>query len=160
MATVVTHSWIPSTARVVVLEGFGQIPRGVPPVVAGNVSWPAKDPLDVLDYVVDLSDAIAGNEGDAVATLDVQIAPSAAGDLTLVSARADGDQVVVWLAGGFGGTTYGVTLTIGTNAGRVISRTIDLPVQALARPPVPPGALIDQAGNPLIDQGGSILTTS
>ena len=43
---------------------------------AGAISLAGKGPSDTLDYVLDISEAIAGNEGDAIATLDVLISPS------------------------------------------------------------------------------------
>jgi hypothetical protein len=162
MATQAVYNWIPSTARVVVIEGFGIVPRGAPPCPqAPALYWPPKDPSDTLDYIVDISEAIAGNEGDAIMTLDVVISPDNPGDLTLQSSSADGDIAILWLTDGFAGTVYEVTVTIGTNSGRVINRTINLPLIALATPPVPPSALTDQTGAPITDQtGAAILTTT
>ena len=161
MGTQAAYSWIPSTARVVVIEGYGPIPRGTPTCVASPVLWwPAKDPTDTLDFIVDISSVIAGNEGDAIMTVDVLISPDNPGDLTLRSSSADGDLAILWFTAGFSGTTYQVTVTIGTNSGRVIGRTINLPVVALATPPSPPQALTDQSGNPIMDQTDSpILVT-
>jgi hypothetical protein len=161
MATQAVYTWIPSTARVVVINGFGIVPRGAAPCPQPQPPyWPPKDPGDTLDYSVDISEAIAGNEGDVIMTLDVVISPNNPGDLTLQSSSADGDIAILWLTGGFAGTIYEVTVTIGTNSGRVIGRTINLPVVALATPPVPPSALTDQTGAPITDQTGApILTT-
>jgi len=160
MSGQVTYSWIPSTARIIVISAGGAICPSAFCNTSETIYWPIKDPLDVLDYVVDLSQVIAGNVGDAVATLQVQIAPANPGDLTLVSSSADGDQVVLWFSQGFAGTTYAITLTIGTNSGRVIGRTLYLPVQALATPPIPVESLVDQNGNPIIDQSGDPITVS
>jgi hypothetical protein len=160
MATQASYSWIPSTARVVVVDGFGMVPRGTQQVVPPPLAWPTKDPSDTLDYVFDVSEALAGNDGDAIATLDVAISPANPGDLTLNVASADGDQAVLWLSAGFAGITYGVTVTIGTNSGRILSRTVTLPVLALATPPVPPSAITDQTGAPITDQNDQPLTTS
>jgi hypothetical protein len=162
MATQAVYSWIPSTARVVAIEGFGIVPRGAPPCPQPPpLCWPPKDPTDTLGYIVDISEAIAGNEGDAIMTLDVLISPDNPGDLTLQSASADGAIAILWLTGGVAATIYEVTVTIGTNSGRVIGRTINLPVVALATPPVPPSALTDQTGAPITDQTGKpILTTT
>jgi hypothetical protein len=161
MATQATYTWIPSTARVVTLPGFGTIPRGTPPCQPAALCWPAKDPGDTLDFVLDISEAIAGNEGDAIATLDVVISPANPGDLTLQGTSADGDLAILWFSDGFAGTIYQVTVTVGTNSGRTIGRTINLPVVALATPPVPPGTLTDQTGAPITDQTDQpIITTS
>lgn len=160
MATPAAFSWIPSTARVVVLDGFGTIPRGTLQLSAVPLVWPNKDPGDTLDYVVDISEAIAGNEGDAIATLDVQITPNNPGDLILQSSSVDGTQAILWLSQGVPGTTYAVNVTVGTNGGRVIGRTIDLPVVALVTQTTPPNAIVDQAGAPLEDQLLAPITTS
>lgn len=160
MGTPVTYSWIPSTARVVLLDGFGPIPRGTLQILQPPLSWPVKDPTDTLDYVIDISEAIAGNEGDSIATLDVAISPNNPGDLTLQSSSADGDIAIMWFTAGFSGTTYAVTVTIGTNSGRVIGRTVSLPVLSLATQPVPPDAITDQTGAPLTDQTDHPITTN
>jgi hypothetical protein len=160
MPTRATYTWQPSTSRVVVVEGFGPYPRGVLQTQPPALIWPIKDPGDVLDYVFDLSDALAGNDGDAIATIDVSIYPNNTGDLTLQSSSADGDQAVLWLAGGVAGTTYAVTVVVGTNSGRIFSRTVSLPVEALATPVVANNVITDQTGAPLTDQTGASLTTS
>ena len=105
---------------------------------------------------------MSGNDGDAVSTLDVTISPSAPGDLQLVSAAADGARAVLWLGGGQGGTVYTVTLSIGTQAGRSLFRSVLLPVQLLSVGGVVGtgtgsaglvtdggGALLDDTGQPL-----------
>ena len=161
MSTPATHTWQPSTARIVVVEGFGPYPPGVLQTAPPPLIWPVKDPGDVLDYILDLSGALAGNDGDAIATLDASIYPDATGDLTLHSSSADGDQAILWLAGGVAGTTYAVTVVVGTNSGRVFSRTVSLPVAALATSPSSGSNVItNQAGAPITDQTGAALTTS
>ena len=162
MATTAQHVWRPSAARVLVLDGFLPVPRGTLPVSRVLPSWPAKDPADVLDYQFDIAPALSGNDGDAVSTLDVAISPSAPGDLQLVSAAADGARAVLWLGGGQGGTVYTVTLSIGTQAGRSLFRSVLLPVQLLSVGGVVGtgtgsaglvtdggGALLDDTGQPL-----------
>ena len=156
MGTMATHVWRPSAARVLVLDGFVPGPRGVPAEVAGLLAWPAKDPADVLDYQFDISPALSGNDGDAVSTLDVVITPAAPGDLSLDSAVADGARAVLWLRGGQAGTTYRVTLTMGTQAGRTLSRSVLLPVLSLAGGD---GEFVLQTetGAPLQDGDGNVL---
>ena len=157
MGTPAQYSWQPSSARVVVVDGFGPFPRGAWQVVPAALYWPVKDPGDTLDYVVDLSRALAGDIGDGIATLDVSITPGNTGDLILQAARADGDRAILWLTGGIAGTTYAVTVVVGTQSGRNISRTIGLPVLKLATP-MPFGAdITDQTGTPLTDQTGAPL---
>jgi len=142
------------------VEGFGPFPRGVLQTQPPALAWPVKDPADVLDYVFDLTDALAGNEGDSIATIDVSISPNNTGDLTLQSSRADGDQAILWLAAGIAGTTYAVTVVVGTNSGRVLSRTVSLPVESLSTSNVSTNDITDQTGAPLTDQTGAPLTTS
>jgi len=160
MPTQANFLWQPSTARVVVVEGFGPFPRGSFQTIPPPLVWPVKDPGDVLDYVVDLSEALAGNTGDSVASLDVTILPNATGDLMLQSSSAEGDLAILWLSGGNAGTNYAVSVTIGTNSGRTISRSITLPVAWLATPSATTNDITDQTGAPLTDQTGAAITLS
>jgi hypothetical protein len=130
------------------------------PVLQSPLSWPVKDPTDTLDYVVDISEVVAGNEGDSVATIDVVINPDNPGDLALQSSSADGDLAILWFTAGFAGTIYSITVTIGTNSGRIVGRTITLPVLSLATPPVPPDAITTQTGAPITDQSDQPITTN
>lgn len=157
MSTTASHVWRPSAARVLVMDGFVPGPRGVPARAASTPTWPVKDPADVLDYQFDIAPALSGNDGDAVATLDVSISPASIGDLSLASAAADGSRAVLWLQGGRAGTTYSVTLTIGTQAGRTLSRSVLLPVLALAASPVVAQALTTDEGDALTDGNGNAL---
>ena len=155
MPTIATHLWRPSAARTITLDAFVPVPRGTVATLPSELSWPLKDPGDLLDYQFDIAPALIGNDGDSIAALDISISPSAPGDLSLTSAVADGTRAIVWLAGGFAGTTYTVTLTIGTQAGRVLARTVLLPVQALATPGVTATDLLTDTGAILTDQGGN-----
>jgi len=161
MATNASHIYRPSAARALVLDGFVPGPRGALSATP-LPSWPAKDPADVLDYQFDISPALSGNDGDAVATLDVAISPSNPGDLALASAAADGARAVLWLSGGVAGTTYSVTLTIGTQAGRTLARSVLLPVLALSSAAGSvsaggQGALTTDTGSVLVDEAGNPL---
>ena len=143
---------------VVSLRVRAGVPRGTLPRPGLLPAWPAKDPADVLDYQFDIAPALTGNDGDAVATLDVSITPAAPGDLRLVSAAADGARAVLWLGGGPGGTTYTVTLAIGTQAGRVLSRSVLLPVQLLSAGGS--AGLLTDGGGMLLDDTGQPLGIS
>ena len=160
MPTNASYTWLPSTTRVVAVEGFGPFPRGMLQLQPAPMVWPVKDPGDKLDFVIDYSDALAGNVGDAIATLDVAIAPSSTGDLALTTSSADGTQAVLWLASGQPGTTYAVTVVITTNSGRSIARTVSLPVAALAASSSTGSVMTNQSGAPLTDQTGGLLTTT
>jgi hypothetical protein len=158
MTTVTTHLWRPSAARYLQIDGFVPVPRGplVPP--AAPLVWPVKDPGDTLDYVFDIAPALTANPGDTISTIDVAISPDAVGDLSLMSAAADGTRAVLWLSGGQALTTYVVTLTIATAGGRTLARSIALPVAALATVVAAPSALTTQSGQPLTDPTGTPLT--
>ena len=160
MPTPATHVWKPSNARTVVLDLFIPVPRGSTALAPPPLNWPAKDPADVLDYQFDISPALVGNDGDAIATLDVTIEPANPGDLVLNSATTDGALAIVWLSGGQAGTIYTVNLVITTVNGRAINRTILLPVLYLSVPPIPPNALITDTGVVLTDQNGNPVLTS
>jgi hypothetical protein len=155
MATPATHLWKPSNARTVVLDSFIAVPRGSTSVAPSPLNWPTKDPVDVLDYQFDIAPALVGNDGDAIATLDVSIEPANPGDLTLNSATTDGTVVILWLSRGQPGTIYLVNLMITTINGRTINRSILLPVLHLSIPLIPANALITDAGVVLTDQNGN-----
>jgi hypothetical protein len=159
MSTPANHLWRPSNARYLQIDGFIPTPRGpqVPP--ATPLAWPVKDPMDTLDYVFDITPALTANPGDGIATLDVAITPDNAGDLTLASSSADGPRAVLWLSGGQPSTTYTVTVSITTTAGRALARSISLPVITLATIPAPASALTTPGGQPLTDPAGTPLTT-
>lgn len=160
MAFSPSHVWKPSSARRVTLDAFIPVPRGSAPAAPPPLNWPAKDPADVLDYEFDISPALVGNEGDAIATLTVNISPNAPGDLALSSAAADGAVAVLWLSGGQAGSVYLVTIAITTTSGRTVQRTILLPVLLLSQPPVPPNAIQTNAGLVITDQNGNPVVTA
>ena len=159
VATPATHLWRPSVARLLVLDSFVPMPRGTIAAALPPLQWPAKDPLDVLDYQFDIAPALTGDRGDAISTLDVAISPSQPGDLSLSSAAADGGRAVLWLAGGQAGTIYTVTLTVGTQGGRILSRSVLLPVLALSSPAISPTILLTEDGQPLLDNNNNPLFT-
>jgi hypothetical protein len=158
-ATPAVHSWKPSAARTLTISGFTPQPRGAYPATPpGTVAaWPTKDPADVLDYVYDIRPAIWGDEGDSIAFLNVTISPAAAGDLTLASSTSNGHQAILWLSAGQSGTTYAVTLAIGTLAGRSFQRTVMLPCISLSTDPPLGTELVTETGAPLVDQFGNPL---
>ena len=159
MPATTTHVWRPSAARTITLDAFIPVPRGIAASAPALLSWPLKDPSDLLDYQFDIAPALIGNDGDAIATLDISITPSAAGDLALSSTAADGTRAVLWLSGGQPGTVYTVTLTIGTQAGRTIARSVLLPVVTLAVPPAAVNALLTNTGVAVTDQNGNPIVT-
>lgn len=155
MPTPANHVWKPSNARVVVLDSFIPVPRGSLAVAPAPLNWPTKDPGDTLDYIIDISPAIIGNEGDAIATLDVTVSPAKPGDLVVQSTTTDGSRIVLWLTEGQAGTVYTITLSISTASGRFLERSVLLPVLMLSTPSVPTTAIVTAAGIPLTDQNGN-----
>lgn len=162
MAGSATYVWRPSNARIVVLDGFSSPLRPSTISVAAATpvtpSWPTKDPGDVLDYQLDVANALAGDRVDAIDGLTVAISPSEPGDLSLVSAAMAGTSAIVWLSGGQAGTTYTVTLTVTTTSGRTIARSVLLPVASLTVPVLPSTTLTTDGSTPLTDQNGTPLT--
>jgi hypothetical protein len=141
----------------VTIDSFVPVPRGSTATAPAPLNWPTKDPNDVLDYELNISPAVLGNDGDGIATLDVWTSPSNPGDLVVNSTTADGCLAVLWLAGGQAGTIYTITILINTFTGRTIQRTILLPVLPLSVSPIPLSALELASGVALTDQNGNPL---
>lgn len=160
MGTPASYVAKPSRARRIALDCFVPVPRGAAAVVPPPLNWPTKDPADILDYELDISAALTGNDGDKIATLDVTIAPANPGDLTTNSAAADGSVIVIWMSGGQAGTVYVVTVLISTTSGRTLQRSILLPVLSLSTPPVPPASLQTETGLIITDQNGNPVLSS
>jgi hypothetical protein len=160
MSTTVSHVWRPSNARLVQVDSFIAVPRGTAATAPPPLNWPTKDPSDVLDYILDIGPAIVGNDGDGIANLAVSLSPSNPGDLQLNSATADGSRVILWLSEGQAGTVYTVTFNITTVNGRVLQRSVLLPVLSLSLTAAPPNALLAAAGSVLTDQNGNPVLSS
>ena len=158
MPIAVSQVWRPSTARSVALDGLLPLPRGVVQSDLSPLAWPAKDPGDVLDYEVDASAVLAGDPTDQVATVAVSVAPSdSALDVQVGRVVADGPVAVIWLSGGQAGIVYAVQVSIGTLKGRLIGRTVLLPVQALAALASPSTPLNTESGTVMTDQNGNSI---
>ena len=155
MSTTLSHVWKPSHARLVSIDSFVSIPRGSAAFAPPALNWPAKDPADILDYVLDIGPAIVGNDSDRIASVSVSVAPSNSGDVVVNSSAADGDRLVLWLSGGQINTIYTITFLVTTCNGRSLQRSVLLPVLALSTPAIPNGALIAATGAVLTDQNGN-----
>jgi hypothetical protein len=156
MSSYVSQIWQPSTARAVALDGMLPLPRGVIPADLPPLVWPAKDPGDVLDYELDVSAALAGDPTDQVSTVNVTIVPSGGtGDLAVGRVIGQGAVAVLWLSAGQVGVVYAVQISVGTVKGRVIGRTVLLPVQQLAAVQPPASPLTSDAGSVITDQNGN-----
>jgi hypothetical protein len=97
----------PPLARRIVLDA----------ALAPESTWPIKDPQDVLDVGIDFSQAL-GVDGDALASV-VWHTPVG---LTQVKSGYAGGVAFVWLAGGVGGQSYRVAVTVVTQYGRTYER--------------------------------------
>lgn len=155
MTTPANHIAKPSSARKVSLDSFVPVPRGSTAVAPPPLNWPAKDPGDVLDYQLDIGSALIGNDGDAIATLDVAVSPSNPGDLVVGNSEVDGPRVVLWISGGQVNTIYTITINITTMNGRALQRSVLLPVLPLSAPPVPATAIATDLGLIITDQNGN-----
>ena len=153
--TTTTHIWRPSTARYIAIDGFLPVPRGTLPTTPAPLSWPAKDPADVLDYEFDIAAALIGSEGDTVASVGVTISPAGTGDLVANSMAVDGTIALFWFAGGQAGTVYTVQVSIVTVGGRTISRALLLPVLSLTSVAAATTSLTTDQGTIITDQNGN-----
>jgi len=159
MVTSVAHVWKPSKTRIIKIDSFVPVPRGSAAVAPAPLSWPSKDPGDILDYQIDIEPALIGNEGDTISGVDIEIAPSQPGDLSLDNIAADGNKIVLWLSSGQAGVTYDISVRVALVSGRALQRSVLLPVVALSLPSVPANAietstrisLTDQNGNPIVN---------
>lgn len=142
------------------IDSFIPVPRGSEAIAPAPLNWPAKDPWDVLDYVVEFSPAVIGNDADSISTLEVSVSPSAPGHLTMNSASTDGTRAVLWFSQGQAGTVYVVTVAVGTTNGRAIQRSVLLPVLSLSTPAVPATAIQTSTGLVLTDQNGNPVLIS
>jgi hypothetical protein len=155
MSTTISHVWKPSRARLVTIDSFVPVPRGAIAAAPAPLNWPAKDPGDILDYILDIGPAIIGNDGDGIAAVNVNFAPANPGDLELQSTTADGSHIILWLAGGQAGTVYTITFMINTINGRSLQRSVLLPVLLLSVPVVPVDAIVTATGVMITDQNGN-----
>jgi hypothetical protein len=156
----VSHLWKPSKARLLTIDSFVPVPRGSVTVVPTPLSWPSKDPCDVLDYQLDLEPALVGNEGDTVNSVDIDVIPNQPGDVSVDNIAADGYKVVLWLSGGQAGVTYSLTMKATLASGRTLQRTVLLPVVALSSRSVPANAIETTDNDSLTDQDGNPIVNS
>lgn len=160
MATLVSHVWKPSRARSITIDNFVPVPRGSTATAPTLLSWPSKDPGDVLDYQLDIEPALIGNEGDTIDSVDIEIDPSQPGDLSLNNVAADGYKIVIWLSSGQSGITYNIRVITILASGRTLQRTILLPVVALSSPSIPLNSIETTTQDPLTDQNGNPIVNS
>jgi hypothetical protein len=155
LATLVSHVWKPSKTRIITIDSFVPVPRGTTATSLTRLSWPSKDPGDILDYQLDIEPAVVGNEGDTIGSVDIDVDPSQPGDLSVDNISADGYRIVIWLSAGQAGITYNVTVKASLTSGRTIQRTLLLPVVAMSAPSVPANSIQTTTRDPLTDQNGN-----
>jgi hypothetical protein len=142
------------------IDSFVPVPRGSTATAPLPLSWPSKDPGDILDYQLDIEPAVDGNKGDTINSVDIEVDPSQPGDLSVDNITADGYKIVIWLSGGQAGTTYNVTVKAILASGRTLQRSMLLPVIALSLPSFPLNALETTTQDPLTDQNGNPIVSS
>lgn len=88
------------------------------------ISWPPKDPNEVLDYQVDWSDRLL--VGETIVTSNFTVAE---GDVVKDSQGVSGALTTVWLSGGTVGTRCVITNRITTSAARTYDESTRLAVR-------------------------------
>ena len=86
------------------------------------LSWPTKDPDDVLDYEVDWS---AWLVADTISTSTWTLPAG----ITKNSDTNDTTTTTIWLSGGTAGTKYTLVNRIVTAGGRTKDQSVKLPVK-------------------------------
>jgi len=103
-------------------------------------SWPNKDPIEVLDYDLDWTEALySADELDQIAAGQVVTSPAdtiATSTFTLpsgITASASSfsaTKAKVWLSGGTDGQSYQIKNEIVTAGGRTFERTVKIKVKS------------------------------
>lgn len=90
------------------------------------LTWPSKDPQEVLDYVVDWEVRL---DGDTIATSTWAISPVTASPLTKDSQSNTTTRATAWLSGGLLDEIYEITNTIVTVGARTMEQTVRLRIK-------------------------------
>lgn len=85
------------------------------------ITWPAKDPLEVLDFAW----TVPLDSGDTIASRTASVS---AGSITIDSSAVSGSSVVLWISGGAADEVALVSLTATTTNGRTFREAASLPV--------------------------------
>ncbi len=89
------------------------------------LSWPSKDPDEVLDYEIDWTDRLITGETITTSTFTV-----ASGDVVKNSSAFVGPICTVWLSGGTAGTPCEILNRIVTSGGRTYDQTAKLRIRS------------------------------
>lgn len=95
-----------------------QVPRY--PRIDMPLSWPSKDPDETLDYSLNWSSALSG---DTIVTSTWTISDSS---LVENHSTNSSTSATIWLEGGTTNSTYTVTNTIVTAAGRTFQQSVSI----------------------------------
>jgi len=90
------------------------------------LTWPPKDPDEVLDYQIDWSDRLTS---ETILTSAWTISGSDS-VLSEDSNSIAGESTVIWLSAGTLGVRYTLTNRITTSGGRTMDQTVRLKIQS------------------------------
>lgn len=90
-----------------------------------TVSWPSKDPDEILDFSLDWSERL---EGDTISAATWGTSDPVG--LTRTSQQVSGGVTSAFFSGGAEGTTYSITVTIDTAGGRRMQETAKLKIKS------------------------------
>jgi len=95
--------------------------------MSSRLVWPAKDPDEVLDYLLDWS-AVPLENGETISesTWESDVSGIAIGSSSIVDC-----STVVWLSGGVAGTSYKLTNHIVTSEAREYDQSVTIRVKDL-----------------------------
>jgi hypothetical protein len=85
------------------------------------ITWPFKDPNEVLDYEIDWAARIGD---DPISTVTWTVP----GGITQASNALSGTVTTIWLSGGTAGTSYDVGCRVVTTGGRTHDETATIAV--------------------------------
>lgn len=86
--------------------------------------WPAKDPNEILDYSIDWSARLRGNDLITASSFTV----SNTANLAIVANSFNNSVTTVWLAAGSPGRVAEITNHITTSAGRQFQESVTLTI--------------------------------
>ena len=86
------------------------------------LSWPAKDPDEILDYQLDWSARVTN---DTITNSEWTVPQG----LTKQTELSTATKTTVWLAGGVSGQTYTIVNRIQTEGGRTMDQSVKLKIQ-------------------------------
>jgi len=89
------------------------------------LTWPNKDPDEVLDYVVDWTTRL-----DVAETISTSVFTIPTGNVTIQSQSFSTKKATLWLAGGTDGTACVISNIITTSAGRTYDEAVRLRVRS------------------------------